>query len=245
MVLFSCIIGAGLVYVLFFARLFDVRVVEVKTPSAISTDAVRESAWSVLHQRSFGLMRQRNGLLFSPQEIRPTLLRTFPRIDHVEITRLSMHVLEITVHERMPVGLWCLTVQQVCYYYDSNGTAFSQILPSSGFLYVPVNDARNRTIILGSAVAPESLRNDIFEVKGILQFGDVIVSQINIPADAYHEYTVVTREGWNIRYSMDTDNRKQTNNLLVFLKEKLSPSTRANLDYVDLRIEDRITYKER
>ena len=198
-----------------------------------------------MQKRSLGLMRKRNILLFSSQTIRPELLDAFPRIDTIKIRRTSLHTLEIAIRERIPVGLWCLPARQTCFYYDANGIAFSQILPSSGFLYVPVNDFRDRPISLGAPVAPDSLRNDIFDAKKILQFGDLNISEIDIPADAYNEYHAVMREGWKILYSTDTDNRKQTNNLLVFLKEKLSKATRANLEYVDLRIEDRIYYKER
>lgn len=245
-ILLLALLGAALVvFLLFFAKLFDVRSVEAHVPVAISAQDVQDKIQDLLDRRTLGISRRSNSIVFSPQKIRRVLLDAFPRIDSVEISRTSVHDILVIVHERTPVGLWCLPDREKCFYYDANGIAFSEILPSSGYLFVPVNDQRDRVITLGGTVAPESWRTSIAEVKKLLQFGDITVSEIDIPADSYNEFDVVTREGWKILYNRDINVRTQTNSLLALLKEKLSPATRANLDYIDLRIEDRIYYKTR
>ena len=144
--------------------------------------------------------------------------------------------------ERVPVGLWCV---QSCYYYDAGGTAFSEVASSSGFLFIAVKDARDREIKLGDEVAPDEWREHIQEIKKILQFGGLQVAEIKIPADSFHEFHVITREGWAIYYDNDTNVRRQTNDLLQLFQEKITPEARKKLEYVDLRIDERIYYKMR
>ena len=238
-------VGAAIIAVLFFAKLFDVRAVDVVSSGLIPAGEVENIAWRVLDERRLGIARKNNILLFSPQKIRPVLITAFPRIDSVEIRRTSLHGIEITVRERVAVGLWCLSVQNQCFYYDADGIAFSEIASTSGYLFVPVIDERERTIEIGSEVAPDSWRQRIFEVKKILQFGGLNASKFIIPRDALNEFSVVVAEGWKIFYTTNFDVKRQTDNLLAFLKEKISPTEFTNLDYIDLRIEDRIYYKMR
>lgn len=239
------VIGATLVFVLFFAKLFDVREISVTSSELVPAQAVEQKAWEVLSSRVLGIPRKNNSLFFSPQKITPALLRAFPRINSVDIRRSSLHAIAITVHERLPAGLWCLSGQKKCFYYDSDGIAFSEIASTSGFLFVPVNDARDRSVEIGNSVAPDFWRNDILEAKKILQFANLNASQFIIPQDSFNEFDVVVAEGWKILYSTDFDINRQTDNLIAFLKEKITPEQRKNLDYIDLRTEDRIYYKMR
>ncbi len=238
-------VGGGLITLLFFTKLFDVRSVEVHASSLIPATDVEQKAWEVLNSRVFGIPRKNNILFFSPQKIGPALLKAFPRIDSVDIRRSSLHKLVIMVHERVAAGLWCLSGQGQCFYYDADGIAFSEIASTSGFLFVPVNDARDRTIEIGHPIAPDFWRYDILEAKKILQFGGLNASQFMIPHDSFNEFDVQVAEGWSILYSTDFDINRQTNNLLAFLKEKITPDQRKKLDYIDLRVEDRIYYKMR
>lgn len=235
----------GIIWFLFFAHLFDVRTIEVRSPAGISADDIRQKAWEEFNVRHFGIRRWRNALLISPRRIESALLRAFPRADSIDARRTSIHGVMITVKERVPIGLWCLPARGVCYYYDQRGIAFLEVAPSSGFVFVPVRDHRDRTIEIGSVVASAELRENIFGIKQIFQFGALGISEVDIASGSFDEFTVVVTEGWRVLYRQGVNVRQQTNNLLALLNEKMAPAVRANLDYVDLRINDRIYYKEK
>lgn len=239
----AVLISAALFVFLFFVHLFDVREVRVDSPPSIPKDEITKIATTYLDARSLGIRHRLNSIVFSPQYLRPELLRTFPRIDSLEIRRVGFHIISITIVERQAVGLWCLPTKQECYPYDINGIGFAMLAPSSGYLFIPINDFRDRTITLGSEVASRAMREDIQAFKKVLQFGGIGISEVDIPYDTYGEYQVVTREGWKILYHHDTDVSRATSNLIAFLKEKITPAQRAKLEYVDLRIEDRIYFK--
>jgi len=242
-ILFACVIAAALVYVLFFAKLFDVRAVEVRSPSTISATDVQHIAVEVLEKRWLGISRQRNIIIFSPQAIRSELLRTIPRIKEVAIKRASLHTLEIAVSEREAIGMWCLVQIERCYYFDESGTAFAELLPTTGYRFIAISDSRDRIIMLGSSVATAAWRDHILGVKKHLQFGGISIAEVQIPPDSYEEFHVVTREGWKILMSNDTNIERQITSMLLLLKKDFTPDTRRALQYMDLRVDDRIYYK--
>lgn len=172
-------------------------------------------------------------------------MRKYPRIESVEISRKNVHDLLIIINERKPTGIWCMPQQSRCFYYDDSGTAFAEIEPSSGALFITVDDYRDREIKLGGDVASLKWRRSIVGAKKMLQFADINAAQILIPHSSYDEFDIVTREGWKIIYSNDTDVSVQTSNLIQFLHDTISMDVRKNLEYVDLTIEDRIYYKEK
>lgn len=231
------------IIVLFYSNLFDVHAVVSQVPNSLSTEEVTNKIQAVLDMRVLGITRRHNIILFSPQIIGPELMRDFPRIESVDISRISFHDLSIVVHERKRTGLWCFPAQSKCLYFDDAGIAFAEIPPSTGSLFIPVQDFRNRTVALGQLVESDTWRDSIGEVKKLLQFGNIPVSRVEIPADSFDEFHVVSQEGWSIYFRNDTDVSLQVNNLIQFLKEKISSETRKKLTYIDLRIEDRIYYK--
>ena len=234
---------AGLIYLLFFAKLFDVRAVEVISPSAIPSEEVHRVAVNILERKWLTIARKSNGIVFSPEKIRDELMRTIPRIKDVVIRRVSLHRIEITITERQPVGLWCLVKKETCYYFDEGGTAFAKLLPVSGYLFIAINDSRDRSVELGARVAPETWIKHILEVKRHLQFGGISISEIQIPDGSYEEFHIVTREGWKIFMSNDTDIDRQITSMLQFIKQNFTTDQRRQLQYIDLRVDDRIYYK--
>ncbi len=236
--------AVGTVVLLFYAHLFDIRTIDVQSPSLIPADEVRQVVLETLNRRVLGISRKNNSILFSVNTLVPILQKTFPRIESVEIRKKSVHELIVTVKERNPSGLWCLPLLLSCMYYDNAGIAFANVASSSGYLFVPVIDERARTVTLGEIVAPLSLRSNFLEIKKNLQFAHINVASFFIPNDSYNEFHVRTSEGWSIYYRTDTNLNHQTESLLALIKEKFSsPALRSRLEYIDLRIDDRIYYK--
>jgi len=77
----------------------------------------------------------------------------------------------------------------------------------------------------------------------LLPRAGVNVAELTIPPDSYDEFDARTAEGWKIMFGNSTNIEEQISALATFLKEKIKPEQRAKLQYVDLRIQDRIYYK--
>ncbi|OGN29715.1 MAG: hypothetical protein A3A33_04460 [Candidatus Yanofskybacteria bacterium RIFCSPLOWO2_01_FULL_49_25] len=233
----------GIIYILFFARWFDVRTVTINTPPTIPITEIHDAIDHWLNQTTLGIRHRRNSVLFSFEGLKSSLAQAFPRIDTVHVSRKSVHEISIVIIDRKATGIWCVSIQSACFYFDETGKAFAQLVPSEGFLFTAVNDARDRTVELGEEVAPESWRGEILNVKHLSQFGSLPIGSFSIPKGSFDEFNAMTKDGWTIKFSLQTDITQQMRNLLQFLKEKIKPEERAALQYVDLTIPDRIYYK--
>jgi hypothetical protein len=130
-----------------------------------------------------------------------------------------------------------------CFYFDRNGVAYAEAGQSSGFLILNVADYRGRAIALGSAVASEEWFKNIIAAGELLPKIGVNAAEFSIPSGSFDEFDAKTAQGWKIMFSTSTDVAKQISSLGVLFRDKLPASVRAGLQYVDLRIQDRIYYK--
>jgi len=243
------IIGlVGAVYLLFFARLMDVREVTVEAEEEMRGRINNEiSSW--LNSGFWRFTEGSNLLFLSGNVLASRIIEKFPELESVKITKKFSHALIATVQERKPSGIWCLSAQAGlseqadCFYFDKSGKAFSSTQPSNGFLVLNVIDQRSRELGLGDKVAEEVWTKNIFKAKDVLSKHNISIAMFVIPPDSFDEFHAKTAEGWKILFGNQTDIESQISALAIFLKEKISPAHRATLQYVDLRIQDRIYYK--
>jgi hypothetical protein len=248
--------AAGAVYLLFFAGFLDVRTVDISGTEVIPSADLRAVAEKWLGGGILGVSRSKNLLFISSEKLALQLTAEFPRIDSIRIDKEPPHGLRISIVERKSAGIWCFaaldspsqifqgkTWEGKCFYFDRNGVAYAEAGQSSGFLILNVADYRGRAIALGSAVASEEWFKNIIAAGELLPKIGVNAAEFSIPSGSFDEFDAKTAQGWKIMFSTSTDVAKQISSLGVLFRDKLPASVRAGLQYVDLRIQDRIYYK--
>lgn len=241
----------GLGYLLFFANLLDVRAIDISGAEIIPSADLKITTEDWLNGGFLGIARNRNLLFVSAKKLASELTAKFPRINSAEIRKEFPHGLKITVIERQSAGTWCLgnggkpfgDTQGKCFYFDKNGVAYAEAMPSSGFLILNVADYRGQTVALGSAVASEEWFKNIITAGELLPKVGVNVAEISIPSGSFDEFDAKTAGGWKILFSNSTDIAKQITSLGILFRDKLPAASRAGLQYIDLRIQDRIYYR--
>ena len=241
----------GLGYLLFFANLLDVRTIDINGAEVIPSADLKTAAESWLNGGFLGITRNRNLLFVSAEKLASELTAKFPRIDSAEIRKEFPHGLKITVIERQSAGTWCFiasgkpfdNTQDKCFYFDKNGVAYAEAIPSSGFLILNVTDYRGQAVALGSAVASEEWFKNIIMAGELLLKVGVSVAEISIPSGSFDEFDAKTAGGWKILFSNSTDITKQITSLGILFRDQLPVEKRTGLQYIDLRIQDRIYYK--
>ncbi len=233
----------GLGYLLFFANLLDVRAIDISGAEIIPSADLKITTEDWLNGGFLGIARNRNLLFVSAGDLASELTTKFPRIDSAEIRKEFPHGLKITVVERQSAGTWCFVASDKCFYFDKNGVAYAEAMPSSGFLILNVADYRGQAVALGSAVASEEWFKNIIAAGELLPKIGVSVAEISIPSGSFDEFDAKTAVGWKILFSNSTDIAKQITSLGILFRDKLPAASRAGLQYIDLRIQDRIYYK--
>jgi len=240
-VVFLCL--GGIIYLLFFTGLLDVRTIDISGAGVISSADLKATAESWLKGGFWELTRGRNLLFFSAGDLAGELAAKFPRIDSVEVKKEFPHRLKINITERQSAGIWCFVADNRCFYFDKEGIAYAEAAHSSGFLILNVADYRGPAVALGSRVDSQEWIKNIITARELLLKTGISAAEFAIPSGSFDEFDAKTAEGWKIFFSNSTDITKQISSLAVLLRDKLPAEKRKGLEYFDLRIQDRIYYR--
>jgi hypothetical protein len=239
--IFLCLAGA--VYLLFFADLFDLRSISINGAVDIPLAEIQTVAESWLNKDFLGIARNRNLLFVSSKGLASELAAKFPSIDSLKVEKKLPHGLAALITERKPAGIWCFAVSAKCFYFDKDGVVYAETEPSSGFLILSIVDYRTEKMTLGSPVASEEWFKSIIAARELLPKVGIDVAEFSIPSGSFDEFDAKTAPGWKVLFSNSTDIAKQIASLGVLLRDKLPVEKRVGLQYIDLRIQDRIYYK--
>jgi cell division septal protein FtsQ len=206
------------------------------------------------------LIPKGNAFLYSKSEIENKLKEEFPRIVSLSIDQLVLNDLNIKIKERSSTYLWCgkdvPKVNEIpeCYYVDNEGYIFAKAPTFTGPVYFVFFGTKNEN------VNENPIGQEIFEREeflNIVRFVEIIKEKIHPYAIAFYDTNIFT-----ILLSKDFNDEKQK---IVFSDTGLLPEISVNLisalnaeplktklvdsfddlEYIDLRYEDKVYYKFR
>ena len=223
-----------LIYILFFSPLFKIRSVNVLGNKEVEAEEIRNK------------FNYQNIFLATENKIKNDLLKKIPKVGDLEIKKnLIKRNIKLIIHERERIGIVCQAEEELikdCFYIDKQGIVFEQAPQTSGSLVLLIKDYSNREYYLGKEVFEKDLINFILQARENLSLEIGLRSlDFSILSWPAKELKIMTNEGWYIVFDLERDAKSQLLSLKVALEEKIQ--TRENLEYVDLRIENRIYYK--
>jgi len=184
-----------------------------------------------------------NVLLLTTVGIENNLLKNFPKIAQAKIERsIFKRTIAVNIAERESLGIICKENTANCFYIDKEGVIFEKAPQTSGPLILLIKDFSSKEFFLGGKIFTEQIMDSIVEIR------ENLTSSTNIKADWFENRTIppkelklVTPKGWYILFDSTRDIKKQLSILKTALSEKIK--TTDSLEYIDLRIENRIYYK--
>lgn len=244
-ILIIAVFVIAMIYLLFFAGIFDIRTVLVKSDvqdSELET-MIETSTNQWLNDKKFFLQRRNNIIAVETDELQDKLIGWFPKIDSIIISKHFGHKLAINVKERSPLGIWCMNLSQRCFYFNKAGVVYDDSPQTFGFLILAVNDGRDRIVNLGDKAVDDIWLGAIIDSYDKLLKNKIQIKSFVIPADSTDEFHVLTSANFKILLNINTDIDAQIDAMVSFMKQKLSDERISQLQYIDLRIQDRIYYK--
>ncbi len=223
--------GVGLVYFLFFSRLFEIREISFNGLDTMSSDEFRAKVSDFLGQKFLKYLSKNNILFVSSGNFEKEFASGYPIFKSVKVEKKFFHGLLFDFVERKPAGVWCFKGD--CSYFDADKVLWGHPARSSGFIFLTIEDKRDRT--------SREIDNEFFKPIIEVTQDSGIVKNVVIPADSFREFRVYTADGYYIMFSLDSNVKNQLEIFNIFLKEK--GDTNFNPQYVDLRIDGRIYYK--
>jgi hypothetical protein len=245
---------AGLIiflsYTLFFSGWFLIKEIKISGYEEISESEIRDLVDGYLNKKYLlNYIKPFSNILFmSSEAIEHSLREKFPKIGEADVDKhLFGRNLTIEINEREIFGIWCKYIEsgenQQCFYFDDSGNMFKPAPKLSSEIFLIIEDGRGRDFKLTDTFDDKELFEKINLARNILdELKFIRYSNFFLPQGSF-EFWIKTREGWYVYLDKESDISTQLVSLKKFLEEKLSESRRQTLQYIDLRINNRIYYK--
>lgn len=235
-------IMAGIYYLFFLSGWLAVTNITVEQKSFIRNEEIREVVEDYLREKSWLVSKSSNLLMIDGGTIQSRLVRKFPVLKNVVVQKKYAHGLIIRAEHRQTAGIWCFSKQNKCLFFDNEGVAFDQALDSSGAVWLMVEDGMGESKELGQVVVEAEKLEWVFKLKKEMDRAKIGVAKVVIPEE-WFRINIKTIEGWEAYFSTADPLLPQVRALLAFLANKVSLEQRNWLQYIDVRIPQRVYYK--
>jgi hypothetical protein len=241
---------ATLVYVLIFSLFLKVERVAIFGAEAIKQDEIEKETESFMDGKYWKFLPRNNLLFVFKNKLEDVLRKKFVKIDSIEIKKVFPNTLDIKIKERKSLIIWCQgeVVSEKCFIVDNKGYAYTQALLESPEVkennLIEMVDSSAREITKGEKILADdyiefvsNIKDEIYKITGIN-----IIPRYTTPSRLSEELSAQTDAGWGIRFSNEIPLDKSVRTLKTFLDKKVI-SDYGQLEYVDLRAENKVFYK--
>ncbi len=227
-------LSGGLFYFFVFSPVFQIKEVKVAGNLKIPSEEIIEITEK--HIETSILFFPSKSIFFGGfHQAREEIRNSFPLISEVVIKRDLPSALRVNIEERIPVATWVF--QEDKFFLDAEGIVFEKTEASKK----PVIKG-SRKVPLGAEAVGKNLLKDILEISSGLSDRGIEIKEFSI---SYPKVTIKTEEGWEAYFDSEGNISTQAANLIVVIQEEVGETKRKDLEYVDLRFQERVFYKLR
>lgn len=234
-------------YGLFFSPYFVVRDTSVNGVEQVSRDDVVRIVSGFLEQRTLFVLSQRNIFFFPTAAAERAIGALSPRIASVRVrTHLFARTVSVDIAERHIFGITCGegTHAERCYFFDETGMLFAEAPLIEGAANLLI---RSTDIVPGIALPAPLLHGPTVryfkELKQATERVGVILDSFALRGE-YGDATAHATAGFDILFTMEREPKAYAEVLGVLFAKEIQDQA-AQLEYIDLRVEDRAYYKFR
>lgn len=230
------------IYIIVFSEVFQWRTVVIVGTTNISDDRIESVVNNIGEGRAWGVVPQKNLLFFNIREAQTELRNEISQIGAVQIKRQLPNILKVYVEERDPVIIWETDGRR--FYLDLDGVVSKEIVGDPEISLPTIKDLSNRAVVPREAVVTHNFVEFIKElIDTFHKETGLDAAEFVTPSPLSREVHVVTSDGWMLYFTSTRTLSSQYKKLLLILNKELTAEQRRNLEYIDLRIPDKIYYK--
>ncbi|MFA6422620.1 MAG: hypothetical protein WCV92_04440 [Candidatus Buchananbacteria bacterium] len=226
-----------LVYVFIYSDVFKIKNVEITGNDLISQDEFKNSVNSYLNQWTFFLLPKNNLIIFNKPKLKDEVSKKFA-LDSIEIKK-GWQKLKISIKEKI---CYLIINNGKAYYYVGLDGIITKQLSSDEIIkrqnQLPVINI-NKDVNIGDRLFSEQKINYILGLDKKLE--EIKIAPKYFEDRGVVEVSVIFAEGWQAYFDMNSDVNISVENLKLILDKKIKD--RKSLQYIDLRMGDKVYYK--
>ena len=221
---------------------FQVEKIEISGNSLIDGDDLIEGIKTKIEGKYLGLFPKTNIFIIPKRNILAELPREIKRIKNIALDKKYFGAIAVKIEERSNAALYCET--ENCAYADESGFVFEKAPYFSGAVFLKLIDQRSPEKALEDFMGLNLI--DENEFKKITEFADLAakigggIKEVILKKENIYEF--YTQEGWKIILNDKNEPRSAYLNLITALDANIKDK-RAKLDYIDLRLGNKIYFK--
>lgn len=225
-----------------FSDKFQVKRIIVVGNDSVSDERVEEQIDLDKDGTVWGIFPRSNIFFFSTERATARLMEEIVQIRQVKVTRQMPDVLKVYIEEREPALVWMTGDQR--YYLDLEGVISKEIHGELEFSLPTMRDESNREVQTKEKLVSKDFVDFAASLARTFQSETGLeYEELSTPAPISREIRVRTKMGWYIYFTSERTLESQYQKLLLILNKELKKGRMEKLEYVDLRIKDKIFYK--
>lgn len=234
-------------YILLFSPYLEVDSVAIEGNQDISKREIADQVAKSIEGKYFNFFPKKNFFFVNKKDINAALKGNFDKLEVASIEKNFPGTISVQVTERKPELVWCSG--GVCYFVDRSGLAYGgavgtdEELRETGFLTV-VDDSAVPVDMGKTKISPDYI--GFIEAASSMLRDDLKLD----PTESFHtagiasgEISVKNQEGWTVKLGSEFSIEDAKKVIQTLFEKELNEEVRKNLDYLDLRIKNKIYYK--
>lgn len=230
-----------IIYFLFFSSFFQIKkIIIAGTNQAEEIISIEKIVREFISHKRFYILSQKNIFILSQSGLKNIINNNFDLANVVLITNLP-NALKIQIKHKVPALIWQEDNNYFTIYND--GVIKNEIDDIQKFELPIVNQGTSTEVVIGQKVVSGEQIDYIQKLFSLFNFyfKDFQVKQFVVTSLKSREVKLITNEKWYILFNLDIEPQDSLEIVKAVLSQKIPD--RANLQYIDARIKDKIYYK--
>lgn len=232
----------ALMFGFIFGPWFQVSKVSISSSGVLKNEEAVKLALYGASIQKIAFLHTANIFLVNPEVIETSLYKYFPEIKIVSISRRFPHEISAVIEERKEAALYCVAQEEnTCYFIDEDGVAWKEAPEISGSVFIKIHGTKKPSQ-LGDEIIASSVIEAIFQVAERIQRENKFFIE---------EFIIVSSSEFDARssvgflFNMDANESidGELNALFLVLEKEIPQEEWGNVEYIDLRIPNRVYYK--
>lgn len=234
------LICVGVISIFLYSDKFKIKDIKISGLVNTSEEEVRKELVSILSAKTFLIIPQNTFFSFPKESARVVLMNNFPRLSRVETKMSFPSSLSFSVEEREPASVLCRDLVG-CFYVDKTGFIFEEAPIFSSGVFLKFVDTRQEKPVRGEFLLAPEIFAKVVKFEQNLRALSLPVAEIDLKDDGVCEFHMTN--GWYVILDEKDDWEVAYNNLMSFL-DQFFAGEEADLEYIDLRFDNKVFFKK-